>query len=403
MTHAFTIPAPSVEDPEGPPGGGARRTGTARRLPTTAAAALGLFAAARLGGFLVLAAVAWASGKSPLRLLGHSWDSVWYLRIAAHGYVGPQYVRPAVVRSDTAFFPLYPGLLRSVSEVTPLSLETAGLLVSWIAAATAAYGIYLIGNRLYGRAIATALVLLWGLLPHSVVLSMAYTEPVLTAFAAWSLYAVLTGRWVWAGVLAACAGLARPNGCAVAAAVLVTAAYEIWRTRGRGVSHRLWTGAALAPLGWCGYVGWVGHRQGDLLGGYFTVQRLWGSRFDLGYGSLLFVKRLLLHGGRFVFPISLLLVAVAVLLFALLLADRTPLPLLVHSGVLLLVALGGAGFFQCKPRFLLPAFPLLIPLARALVRTARARPSHAVLVVGALAGLSFAYGAYLVAFARTPL
>ncbi|GDY75243.1 hypothetical protein SAV31267_047280 [Streptomyces avermitilis] len=65
MTHAFTIPAPSVEDPEGPPGGGARRTGAARRLPTTAAAALGLFAAARLCGFLVLAAVAWASGKSP--------------------------------------------------------------------------------------------------------------------------------------------------------------------------------------------------------------------------------------------------------------------------------------------------------------------------------------------------
>ncbi|MET7881742.1 hypothetical protein [Streptomyces avermitilis] len=404
MTHAFTIPAPSVEDLEGPPGGRDRRTGTARRLPTTAAAALGLFAAARLGGFLVLAAVAWASGKSPLRLLGHSWDSVWYLGIAAHGYVRTQPIRPpAVVRSDTAFFPLYPGLLRSVSELTPLSLETAGLLVSWLAAAVAAYGIYLIGNRLHGRATATALVLLWGLLPHSVVLSMAYTEPVLTAFAAWSLYAVLTGRWVWAGVLAACAGLARPNGCAVAAAVLVTAAYEICRTRGRGVSHRLWTGAALAPLGWCGYVGWVGHRQGDLLGGYFSVQRLWGSRFDLGYDSLHFVKRLLLHGGRFVFPISLLLVAVAVLLFALLIADRTPLPLLVHSGVLLLVALGGAGFFQCKPRFLLPAFPLLIPLARALVRTARARPSHAVLVVGALAGLSFAYGAYLVAFARTPL
>lgn len=31
------------------------------------------------------------------------------------------------------------------------------------------------------------LVLLWGLLPHSVARAMAYTEPVLTAFAAWSL------------------------------------------------------------------------------------------------------------------------------------------------------------------------------------------------------------------------
>jgi hypothetical protein len=32
---------------------------------------------------------------------------------------------------------------------------------------------------------------------------MAYTEPLLTACAAWALYAVLTGRWVGAGALGA--------------------------------------------------------------------------------------------------------------------------------------------------------------------------------------------------------
>lgn len=252
---------------------------------------------------------------------------------------------------------------------------------------------------------ATALVLLWGLLPHSVVLSMAYTEPVLTAFAAWALWAVLDGRWLWAGALAAAAGLARPNGFAVAVAVLAAAAHELWRGRGKAgeVSHSLWTGAALAPLGWVAYVLWVGHREGDLLGGYFAVQRRWGSRFDFGHGSLRFVRHLLLHGDRFVFPMTMVIVAVSVVLYALLLADRAPLPLLVYSGVLLLVALGGSGFFESKPRFLLPAFPLLLPPAQALVRTARARPWHATVVVGALAGLSFAYGAYLVVIAHTPL
>jgi hypothetical protein len=231
---------------------------------------------------------------------------------------------------------------------------------------------------------------------------MAYTEPVLTAFAAWALYAVLDGRWMWAGTLAALAGLSRPNGFAVAAAVLVAAAYEIRRARGK-VVHSLWTGALLAPSGWAAYVLWVGHREGDLLGGYFSVQRLWGSRFDFGRGSLLFVKHLLLHGDRFVFPMTTMIVAVAVVLYALLLADRPPLPLLVYTGVLLLIAVGGSGFFESKPRFLLPAFPLLLPLARALARTARARPWHATVVVGALAGLSFGYGAYLVVIANTPL
>lgn len=393
MTQASTLAPPAVT--------GVRAHPRAAALGT----ALGLFAAARLTGLAVLAATAWATGHHPLTLLGRSWDSRWYLGIAAHGYTRTLHLQPDVVYSDLAFFPLYPALVRAVTTLTPLSGATAGLLVSWTAAAVASCGIYALGARLHGRTVATALVLLWALLPHSVVLSMAYTEPVLTAFAAWSLYAALTGRWLWAGTLAALAGLARPNGFAVAAAVLATAAYEIWQhlKNHREVSHRLWTGAALAPLGWAAYVLWVGHRKGDLLGGYFEVQRQWGSRFDFGHGSLRFARHLLLQGDRFVFPMTLVIVAAAVLLYGLLLADRAPLPLLVYSGVLLLITLGGSGFFESKPRFLLPAFPLLLPFARALVRTARARPWHATVVVGALAGLSFAYGAYLVVIANTPL
>lgn len=370
--------------------------------------ALGLFAAARLLGVAVVALTAWATDRDdrhPLALLGRSWDSLWYLGIAAHGYGRTLHFAPGVVQSDLAFFPLYPALVRAVVMLTPLGAGASGLVVSWSAAGVAACGIYALGARLHGRAVGTALVLLWGLLPHSVVLSMAYTEPVLTAFAAWSLYAVLGGRWLWAGTLAALAGLARPNGFAVAAAVLAAAGNEAWRNRrqpGR-VTHSLWTGAALAPLGWAAYVLWVGRRKGDLLGGYFEVQRLWGSTFDLGRGSAHFVRHVLLHGDRFVFPMTMLIVAAAVVLHGLLLADRAPLPLVVHSGVLLLITLGGSGFFESKPRFLLPAFPLLLPLARALVRTARARPWHAAVVAGALAGLSLTYGAYLVVIADTPL
>ncbi|MFJ7904037.1 hypothetical protein ACIQ6V_26690 [Streptomyces sp. NPDC096198] len=400
MTDVRTIPAPASRATRSsapvPP---ARR---GPRLPTTAAAALTLFLVARLCGGLVLALFARSAGKHPLLLLGRSWDSVWYLGIAAHGY-GLVLRNHSGVHVDLAFFPLYPGLVRAVTALTPLDGVAAALLVSWTAAVAAAYGIYRIGVRLYGPSVATALVGLWGLLPHSVVLSMAYTEPLLTACAAWSLYAVLTRRWVWAGTLAALAGLSRPNGCSVAVAVLASAAHAVWRARGRGVTHRLWTGAALAPLGWSGYVLWAGHRRGDTLGGYFAVQRLWGSRFDFGQGSLRFTGHMALHGTRLLFPMALVILAVSSVLFALLIADRAPLPLVVYSGVLLVIALGGSGFFESKPRFLLPAFPLLIVVARALVRTARARPWHATVVASALAGLSLVYGAYLVVLARSPL
>ncbi|MFJ4713077.1 hypothetical protein [Streptomyces sp. NPDC088785] len=365
-----------------------------------ALSALGLFAAARLAGIAALA----LAGDRPWALLGRSWDSLWYVSIATHGY-GARTLHPApgLLYQDLAFFPLYPALIRAAHTALPMiGASTCGLLIAWAATAAAALGIHRIGLRLHGPAVAALLVVLWGVLPHSVVLSMGYTEPVLTALAAWALYALLTGRWLWAGALAALAGLARPNGFAVAAAVLATAACELFRRRGR-VPPGLWAGALLAPAGWAAYVLWVGRRQGDLLGGYFAVQRAWGSTFDLGAGSARFVKRMLLRGDAFVFPVALLIVAVGVLLFALLVLDRAPLPLLVHSGVLLSIAVCGSGFFESKPRFLLPAFPLLLPVACALARTARTRPAQALLVVGALAGLSVAYGTYLLVHAHRPL
>ncbi|MFD6990967.1 mannosyltransferase family protein [Streptomyces sp. NPDC059943] len=367
-----------------------------------AAPALGLFAAARLTGLLVLCLWAEHIGRSPSQLLTRTWDSVWYTRIAADGYGHTLHFTDGAVHSDMAFFPLYPGLVRAVTTVLPLDGGTAALLLSWAAAAAAAFAVYLLGERLQGRTTAAVLVLLWGLLPHSVVLSIAYTEPLLTAFAAFSLYAVLTGRWLWAGSLAALAGLSRPNGIAIAAAVCVAAAYELWKRRAHA-PWRLWAGAVVAPLGWGGYVLWVGLRTGDPLSGYFAVQAGWRSRFDLGVDNMVNVRDVALRPTELASPMTALIVAAAVLLFALLLVDREnrpPLPLLVYSGVLLLIAVGGGGFFESKPRFLLPAFPLLLPLACALTK---ARPRAAIVVIAALAGLSCCYGTYLLTLAPMPL
>ncbi|MEU2160695.1 glycosyltransferase family 39 protein [Streptomyces chengbuensis] len=358
-----------------------------------AAPALGLFAAARLTGMVVVTLWAWHIGRSPRALLATSWDSKWYVGIAANGYGRTVYWPDGAVQSDLAFFPLYPGLIRSVTSVLPVTGGTAGLALSWAAAGVAAWGVYAVVERLYGRRLATLVVLLWALLPHAVVLSMAYTEPLLTAFAAWSLYAVVTGRWLWAGTLAGLAGLTRPNGIAVAAAVCVVAGCELFRRRGTDAGRaRVWAGAALAPAGWLGYVLWVGVRKGDVLGGYFAVQSGWTSRFDLGLGSLKVIRSMVTAPTFFGFPMALVIAGAGVLLFALFVLDRPPLSLLVYTGVLVLITVGGSGFFESKPRFLLPAFPLLLPLAAALTR---ARPRAAITVVAALAGLSFCYGTYL--------
>ena len=92
---------------------------------------------------------------------------------------------------------------------------------------------------------------------------MAYSEALFTALAAWALHACLCRRWLLAGLLAALAGLTRPVGAAVVAAVLVTALVQVVRERGTRVRR---SGALLAPLGLLGYVGWVGLRVGDRRG-----------------------------------------------------------------------------------------------------------------------------------------
>ncbi|MGQ5654176.1 hypothetical protein ACUJ8H_29815 [Streptomyces sp. EKR5.2] len=387
-------------------GGAARRVRLpfGRRLLPGAAPALALFLSIRLAGIGAIALANHLDRHALLKGLATSWDSRWYLHIAEHGYGTRVHVlaTTGAVQRDWAFFPLYPGLIRAVHTVLPVSWNVVALLVAWSAAVVAAYGIYAIGHHVYGRAVATALVGVWAALPHAVVLDIAYTESLLTALAAWSLYAVMTGRWMWAGVLAALAGLARPTGFAVAAAVAAVAVREIVVRRGR-VPPALWIGTAIAPLGWAGFVLWVGHRTGDLLDGYFKVQHAWDSRFDFGAGSVRFLKALLLYGGRVVYPLALVLVVAAVVLFCLLCFDRAPLALIVYAGMLVLITVGGSGPYASKPRFLVPAFPLLFPIALAFARSWRVRPKHVLLIGTVLAVLSLAYGSYLLTASRTPL
>lgn len=378
-------------DGHGEPGGRGLR-GLRGRAPG-ALVALGVYAAVRGAGVLAVAVAAWWTGRSPVRVLGESWDSTWYLRIAENGY-GRTQIWPGIgsVQSDSAFFPLYPVLIRCASAVLPGSLAVAALAVAWLAAGAAAVGVYRVGAHLLGARAGLLLVVLWAVLPHALMLTLAYTEALLTAFAAWALYALLRGRWGWAAGLAVLAGLTRPTGIAVAAAVVVSAAWELWRRRGRAPA--VWAAALAAPAGWASYVLLVGVRRGDPLGGYFAVQSGWGSRFDFGAGAVASALHALGGGNvELATHVTVVLLVAALVLAGLLAADRsTPLPLLVYTGVLLVMTYGGAGFFESKPRFLLPAFPLLLPVAALM---AKARPRTAVVVTAVLAGLSYGYGPYL--------
>ncbi len=416
-------------------------------LPRRAAPALLGYAAVRALGLLVLAVWSAARGKSALTLLSARWDSLWYTRVAELGYGYEVRLPNGDVHSNLAFFPLLPWLERLLHGITPLSYAHAGVLVALLASLAAAGGIFAVAEWVYGPRVGVCAVLLWAVLPVGIVQSMAYSESLFTALAAWSLYAVLTGRWVGAGVLAALAGLTRPVGLAVVAAVWAAGVLTFLRERGaRGAHdgdrapgpaaevcaervaradgaqeppHALFTpegshdaahassrtlrasfapawhlvlGLLLAPLGAAGYVLWVGHRTGRGPLGYLDVQAGWRNGFDGGYAFAGFVA------GKFTsFPSALagagLIIGVALLIMLYVTGVRQgqPLPLLVYTGVVLALALCASSYFGSKPRLLMPAFPLLFPLARAL---ARPRTSRSTLVTAGLAVATAVYGAF---------
>ncbi|MFF4474913.1 mannosyltransferase family protein [Streptomyces sp. NPDC001599] len=353
------------------------------------------YAAVRALGLLALALWSAARDKSAYTLLTARWDSLWYTRVAELGYGYEVRLPNGDVHSNLAFFPLLPWLERLGAAVTPLSYADAGFVVSLLASLAAAWGIFAVAEHVHDRRAGVCAVLLWAVLPVGVVQSMAYSESLFTALAAWSLYAVLTGRWVTAGTLAALAGLTRPVGLAVTAAVWVAAIAAFARDRedrdGRDRARRV-LGMLLAPLGAAGYVLWVGHRTGKGPLGYLDVQAGWRNGFDGGAAFARFVA------AKFTsFPAALagvgLIVGVALLvwLYVVCVRQRQPLPLLVYAGLVTVLALCASSYFGSKPRLLLPAFPLLFPLAVGLarLRTARSAP-----VVCGVAVAAAVYGAF---------
>ncbi|WP_316754722.1 mannosyltransferase family protein [Streptomyces herbicida] len=399
-----------------------------------AAPALLGYAAVRALGLVVLAVWSAARAKSAHTLLTARWDSLWYTRVAELGYGYEVRLPNGDVHSNLAFFPLLPWLERLVHALTPLSYADAGLVVSVVASLAAAWGIFAVADHVYGRRAGVCAVLLWAVLPVGIVQSMAYSESLFTALAAWSLYAVLTGRWVSAGLLAAFAGLTRPVGLAAVAAVWAAGVASFVRDRrasmadgarseehapdaasavraprvgtadgaqdatrapsfpsGAPVAHRA-LGMLLAPLGAAAYVLWVGHRTGKGPLGYLDVQAGWRNGFDGGYAFARFVADKFTSFPSALAGLGLIVgVGLVIWLYVIGVRQRQPLPLLVYTGVVTALALCASSYFGSKPRLLLPAFPLLLPLTLAL---ARLRTSRVVLVTAGVAVASAVYGAF---------
>lgn len=321
--------------------------------------ALALFVAVRAVVLATFLAASSLAGRDAHRILT-AWDSQWYAGIAASGYGHTVHHLDGQLLSDYAFFPLLPLGERVVSVLTGLAYVDAGFVVSVLASLFAAIGIHRVGILVGGERAGLILVLLWAALPVGAVEWLPYSEALFTALAAWAVWAVLTGRWWLAGLSAALAGAGRPLGAAVVLAVTTAALVDLARVRQRPGERLLAIG--LAPLGLLGYLGYVGARR-HRFDGYFEVTSGWHNQLD---GGVSFARW---TGARLVGPtpvLGVLVVLAVATLLALTVAcfrQRQPLVLLAYTTSMVALALFTSGYFGSKPRYLLPAFPLLLPIA----------------------------------------
>lgn len=367
-----------------------------RALPSLrdALPALTLYYAIQVAGFVVLALLTSGSGIHIADLLG-SYDAAWYLHIAEHGYdqdvVLDAEGRPNEV--SLVFFPLYPAVVAGFAALGPDPL-VAALLVTALAGGAAAWGLYVLGRDLAQRRVGILLAALWAMAPGAVVLHLAYSEALFVAFVVWALVALRRRWWLTAAALTVAAGLTRMTAAALIAAVGVAAVIAIVR---REDGWRPWAAMSLAPLGLLAYLGFVGLRAGRLDGWFWLQSQAWHSQFDAGAFTMRRLGEALWSGAAGWVLLVALVVFASLVLLLWSYTMRLPAAVQVYTTLVVVMALSSSEFWQSRPRFLLPAVTLALPLAVSLARL----PRRALLVLlpsGALAAGWF--GAFLLAVVR---
>jgi Mannosyltransferase (PIG-V) len=246
------------------------------------------------------------------------WDGAWYLVIAHYGY------RPDLgvyTSSRTAFFPLYPLGIRTVTwfGVPPIA---AGVLLSGLALALALYGIHRLttlelartaGSSLAGERVGEAArlaVMLTAFAPMAFFLSAVYSESLYLALSVGLFWSARNGRWMWVGVLGALAGATRSAGLVLVLPALMIYLYGPREDRAPDFAqaHRsrvlpryrlrrdaLWLG--LLPVGVILYGTYLGLSGGEPLAP-LHAQDVWGRHFAGPYLAIWDALKAAFEGAR---------------------------------------------------------------------------------------------------------
>ena len=329
-------------------------------------------------------------------------DGGYYRAIAAHGYQYPpgQAAHAAVF----SLFPGYPAAIDSLAWIPGVSIALAGFAVTILAGMAAAWGLVALGLKLTADPrISLLLVAIWAVAPGSVALSREHAEALFCALAVWTLVALVNRRWLTAAALTVLAGTVRSTALALVAAVAVAVLATLIQVPPTRQRIALWwrpvAALLLAPLGLLGYWAYVALATRRLDGWFWIENHVFHMSFDWGIGTVRVIEHTFLDAPS----VAVVLVTMAFLsalgLTAWSLTERgVPVYLHAYTVVVAFTAFAtSANWMSSKPRFILPAFLLALPIARLL---APARTSVLVPLVAVLTVATTWFGLYLLVIAH---
>ena len=333
------------------------------RLPVPWAFPLIVFAITWL---LILAA--WY-GSAVIYHQGHPWtwhfvfkDARFYLGIAEHGYPAKLQIpwTLSAAAGRPAFFPLFPVLIRLTSYLTGGDYLIAGLIVSVLAGAASAVGVWILAARVCDRRVADRAVVLYCVFPGAMTFGMLYSEPLAVALAAAVLLALIERRWLLAGIIGAAGTAERPTLIILAVVSGVAAVQAIWTRR----EWRALLAPALTPLGMLAFFGYLGQRYHDYAFWFQVEKGGWNQHIDWGVHTFRIVFWADPGTSKYrVFNVVLIIMFIAAVAgIAMTLAARLPLPVTLF-GILVVLSCVIAYGQSTKPRFVWSAFTLFIGAA----------------------------------------
>jgi hypothetical protein len=193
------------------------------------------------------------------------WDSVWFLRIAEHGY-------GAAEEAAAAFYPLYPLLVGVLGRILFGHYVLAGVVISLAATLGSFALLYRLAETKLAAEGARRAVLYLAVFPFAVFLSAVYSESLFLFLALAAFVLAERGSFLGAGTAAGLAWLTRPLGIALLPALVLIA----WRAPRR--AHAL-ARLAAAPALFALYPLWLWWRLGDPLA-FLRAEDVWGRHLS---------------------------------------------------------------------------------------------------------------------------